>query len=110
MVDKELDLVIAKEIENKHYRNIALPFENRILRIGKKIDKNIANYEFIGIAYFSNEGAENLKNVYLNLKKNHKGKFHEAESFEKASITDILQDMIYMGFKVGFIEINQGWI
>ncbi len=110
LIDKKLDLVISKESDNKHYRKMALPFENRVLRIGNKIDKNLANYEFIGIVYFSKEGAENLKKTYMDLENNHKGKFHEAESLEKASITDMLQEMIDMGFEVDIIEINQGWI
>jgi choline kinase len=110
LIDKNLDLIITKEKDHKHYRKISLPFENRVLRIGNRIDKNLANYEFIGIVYFSKQGAENLKKVYLDLSKNHKGKFHEAETFEKASITDMLQEMIDMGFEVDIIEINQGWI
>ena len=109
-IDKELDLVITKERDKKHYRRIQSTFENRILRIGKKVDKNLATAEFIGIVYFSENGAENLKNVYHDLKKTNKGKFHEASHLEKASITDMLQEMIDRGFKVGFMEINQGWI
>jgi len=110
LIDKELDLVVVKENNNEHYRKMTTLFQNRVLRVGKKIDKNLANYEFIGIIYFSKQGAENLKKVYQDLKTNHKGKFHEAESFETASITDILQHMIDMSFKVSFIEINQGWM
>lgn len=110
LIDKELELVVTKESPSKHYRNISLSFENRVLRIGKKISSNLAHYEFIGIVYFSEQGAENLKKVYLDIKKSHKGRFHEAETMEKASITDLLQEMIDRGFAVHFIETNKGWI
>jgi len=110
MIDKELDLVIAKEDNAKHYRKMSTAFENRVLRIGKRIDKALAHYEFIGMVCFSEQGAENLKKIYNYLKKNHEGRFHEAESLEKASITDMLQEMIDRGFRVNFLEISKGWI
>ena len=107
-VDKNLDLVITK-YHNNSLRQIGKR-GNIVLRIGKKINKELAHTEFVGIAKFSKEGAANLKRIYEDCLKNHKGKFHEAESFQKAGITDMLQEMIDRGFKISVLEIHQGWM
>ena len=75
-----------------------------------KLKKDIATHEFIGIVKFSKRGAENLISVYEDCMKNQKGRFHESESLENASLSDILQEMIDRGFKVHYIETNKGWI
>lgn len=108
-IDKELDLIISKQ-RNKYYRELFPSVGKEVSFIGKKIKKEIATHEFIGIAKFSKYGAQNLIMVYEDCAKNHKGRFHESESFERASIVDMLQEMIDRGFKVHFIEANKGWM
>jgi len=108
-IDKELDLVISKK-KSSHYRELSSTLGNEISFIGMKLKKDIATHEFIGIIKFSKRGAENLISVYEDCKKNHKGRFHESESFQKASLNDILQEMIHKGFRVHYIETNKGWI
>ena len=108
-IDKELDLIIGKQ-EGEHYRELSSITEKEVSFIGKKIKKEIATHEFIGIAKFSQYGAQNLLDVYRDCLKNHKGKFHESESFDKASIIDMLQEMIGRGFKIHYIETNKGWM
>jgi len=108
--EKELDLVIEKSLEYNHPRRIIPKFEKRILRIGKKISKELATAEFIGIAYFSTEGAKNLKKVYGDCQKNRPGRFHEATDLKHASITDMLQEMIDRGYKIHYFEVTDGWI
>jgi phosphoenolpyruvate phosphomutase len=110
LIEKELDLVIEKSLEFDQPRRIIPKFERRILRIGKKIQKELATAEFIGIAYFSAEGAKNLKKVYDDCQKNRSGRFHEAVDLKHASITDILQEMIDRGYKVHHFEVMDGWI
>ena len=47
---------------------------------------------------------------YLNeLEKNHKRKFHDAESFESAKITDILQELVDSGVDVNPIFVEGKW-
>lgn len=108
-IDKELDLIIGKQ-KKIHYRDLFLTAGKEVLFIGKKIKKDIATHEFIGIIKFSAYGAQNLIRIYEDCLKNHRGKFHESGSFKKASIVDMLQEMIDRGFKVNYIEINKGWI
>jgi len=108
-IDKELDLIISKQ-RDKYYRELLPTIGKEVSFIGKKIKKDIATHEFIGIAKFSAYGAQNLIMVYEDCAKNHKGRFHENKSFETASIVDMLQEMIDRNFKVHFIETNKGWI
>ncbi len=108
--EKELDLVIEKGLNYEHPRKIIPKFERQILRIGKKIPKELGTAEFIGITYFSSEGAKNLKKVYDDCLRTTTGRFHEAIDFKNASITDILQEIIDRGYKVHYFEVSDGWI
>lgn len=108
-VDKKLDLVLTKNKPSKERRKLYQK-DNEIIRIGKNINKDMADFEFVGIAYFSEYGVEIIKKIYHDCKLNHKGSFHEADSFEKASFTDFIQEIIDRGFKVDFLEVYKGWI
>ena len=61
------------------------------------------------MAYFSNKGVEILKTIFEELNSKLKNKFQEADSFEMASITDMIQEIIDRGYCVNGMEISQGW-
>lgn len=107
-IDKKLDLVLTKHKPIKEQRMLYRK-DNEIIRIGKNIDKTMADYEYIGIAYFSEEGVNIAKKIYDDCFANHIGSFHEAESFEKASFTDFIQEIVDRGFNVYIIEVYKGW-
>ena len=107
-LDKRLDLVLAKNKPSAEHRTLHLK-ENEAIRIGKTIDKNMADYEYVGIAYFSEYGANIIRKIYHECKMSHKGRFHEAESFKKASFTDFIQEVIDRGFRVSLLEVHKGW-
>jgi len=107
--EKKLDLILAKSKPIEERRRLYMK-DNEVLRIGKQINKNMADYEFVGIAYFSEYGVEVIKKIYNDCKLNYKGSFHEADSFEKASFTDFIQEIINRGFTVNLLEIYKGWI
>lgn len=107
--EKKLDLVLTKNKPVKERRRLYQK-DNEILRIGKNINHNMADYEFVGIAYFSEYGVEIIKKIYSDCRLNHKGPFHEATSFERASFTDFIQEIINRGFEVNLLEIHKGWI
>ena len=110
-IDKKLDLVISKTKPSSFYRTLQPQTMTEITCIGKSIDKNDADFEFIGIAYFSEKGAEILKKVYDDCKKIYKNKpFHEAPSFNKAGVTDMIQEIINRGFKVNALKVYKGWM
>jgi phosphoenolpyruvate phosphomutase len=107
--EKRLDLVIAEFEPLKGTRAIHPDRKNRILKIGKNIPLEEANYEFVGIAMFSTKGIEILKNEYHELSKQKERKFHEAESFEMLSFTDMIQILINKKYPVYSLEIYKGW-
>lgn len=109
-IDKKLDLVISKKKRSSYYRSLQPMRLTEITRIGKKIDIDIADYEFIGLAYFSEEGAEILRKVYQDCQETVEGQFHEAESFAQAGVTDLLQEVIDRGFTVHGVEVYKGWM
>jgi phosphoenolpyruvate phosphomutase len=110
-IDKKLDLVISKTKQSSYHRTLQPTKMIEITKIGKNIDKNEADFEFVGIAFFTEKGAEILKKVYDDCKEKYsKEKFHEAKSFEKAGVTDIIQEIIERGFTVNALQVYKGWI
>ena len=85
---------------------------DRIIKIGKApISADEAYGEFIGLAKFSAKGAKILKANYHRAKKEFAGKpfQHEARIFEKAYLTDMLQELIDRGYTVKSVDIEGGW-
>lgn len=108
-IDKKLDLVLTK---NRPIDKIWQLYDedNEVVRIGKNIKIEMADYEYIGIAYFSKNGVEILRNVYYDCKEIYKGRFHEAIDFEHADLMDLIQEIANRGFKVNTVEVHKGWI
>lgn len=88
--------------------------ENGII---KRLSKNIIHEkdqfkigEFLGIIKLSNVGCETLKNVFETLnQKNNLGKFHDARSFQRAKIIDILQEINMRKKMITPILIEGNW-
>ncbi|MCJ7679884.1 MAG: phosphoenolpyruvate mutase [Candidatus Aminicenantes bacterium] len=106
-----MELVIAKnQVNNEHYRMLTPSTDMEIKMIGKRVSPDRATHEFTGIAYFSEQGADILKIVYHEAAQKYAGKkFHEAATFETASFTDIIQEIIDLGYPINVYEVNQGW-
>ena len=100
----------SKKKSSSYYRTLKPSKMIEITKAGKGINKDDADYEFIGMAYFSKSGAEVLKKLYDDCRNRGGGKFHEAESFEKASDLDMFQEIIDRGFTVNALEVYKGWI
>ena len=81
--------------------------------IRKDADYKNAFGEFLGVAYFSSRGAEILKAVFYDLlqyySENPHQTFHTAKSFEKAYLTDMLQELINRGYSVDLVQIKGNW-
>ena len=59
---------------------------------------------------FSPHGAEIFKRHFNRIKELHAGKpFQRAKVFEKAYLTDIIQDMTDMGIPIHCVIIERGW-
>ena len=109
-IDKRLDLVVSRKSFDSQYRSLHSSPVFDLVRVGKDIEIQRADYEFIGMAYFSQEGARILRETYDDCAKNAVGPFHEASSFEMASITDMLQELIDRGFPMHGMEVSKGWM
>ena len=110
-INRELDMVVTRNKTQDFIRQIINDVEEEVSFIGKKIDRFSADYEFIGIAYFSKRGIEILKDVYFeSLKKYSKTRFHEAENIYSANFTDIIQEIVNRGYKVKVLKVYKGWM
>jgi len=91
--------------------NIIFDANNRVVAAGKAIArKNDVHGEFIGMMKFSPHGAEIFKRHFNRIKELHAGKpFQRAKVFEKAYLTDIIQDMTDMGIPIHCVIIERGW-
>lgn len=82
---------------------------HHVTDIRRKIRPEQAGGEFAGLVYLSGKGARKFQAVYETLKESHRGKFHEAPSFEKANVTDFLRDLLRRGEKIQVVRIEGGW-
>ena len=108
-VHKRLDLVVSKKSFDKKFRSLRRDPLVELVRIGKGIELDKADYEFIGMAYFSPEGARALCAVYDECLGRVKGPFHEAPSFQQAWVPDMLQELMSRGYPVYGLEVSKGW-
>ena len=87
--------------------------QKKILQISAKetsLDiKNQAVGEFLGIIKLSGNGSKIIIKKYEELEKSHVGRFHDANSLEKAKLADILQELIDSKIEISFIAVNGKW-
>ena len=108
--DKRLDLVIAEDSREATTRQLGQANFRRVQKIGRKLEKQNANYEFIGMAFFSVRGFEWMKNAWQEAAKKFKDKpFYESESLAKADFNDLIQFLMDQGHPVHGLEIEHGW-
>jgi choline kinase len=108
-VNKLLDLVVTSKTFDTGIRSLRRSSLRDVVRIGKNIDFNVADAEFIGMAYFSEQAAKALIGIYDDNVPSNGSSFHEAASFAKASVTDMVLELLDRGFPVHGLEINWGW-
>ncbi len=91
--------------------NVLLNNQKNIKKIKKNIVKDSKSIigEFIGIMKLSAKGSKIFVDKYVELEKNNPKNFHNSTSFEKAYLTDMLQDLIDNKIPVTPIFINGKW-
>jgi len=107
------DLVMLQNPPGKSYlfRYVMPEEQNRVVKIGQHLPLDQAHAEFIGLAMFSEKGAEALKGAYREASKHYQAKgFHEAGAFIRASFTDMIQELIDRGHEVNCVTIFKGWM
>ena len=65
--------------------------------------------EFLGIIKLSAAGSKILVKKYEELEKSHTGKFHDADSLNKAKLVDILQELIDSKIEISPLIISGKW-
>lgn len=105
-----LDLVVTDEPPSTGHRFVPSNSESRVHRIGQNIDPTEANGEFIGLMMLSTQGAKLVTDLVSELSGSHRGRFHEAESLERAALTDLIQELIDRGRSVTCIDVFKGWM
>lgn len=90
--------------------------DGKVIEISKFMNPEVAYGEFIGLAKFSKKGAEVLVRNYKRCRYSpwcgfkESQRFHDANSFEKAYLTDMLQELIDRGYPIHNIDIKGGWM
>ena len=108
-VDKRLDLVVSKKSFQTQFRSLSPEPVTELARIGKTIELDRADYEFIGIAFLSKQGAKILQDTYDDCVTKAGSSFQEAPSFSMAKMADLFQELIDRGFPVHGLEVSKGW-
>ena len=87
--------------------------QKKVLRISYKqtdtMTENQTVGEFLGVIKLSANGSRTIIKKYEELEKSHVGKFHDANSLEKAKLADILQELIDSKIEISFIAVNGKW-
>ena len=91
--------------------NVIFNSNNEVEKIGKiNTGKEEVHGEFIGMIKLSNRGTEIFKEHFHRLKKIYWNKpFQRAKIFQKAYLTDFIQELVDIGVKVHCVIIESGW-
>lgn len=103
--------VNRKEHPLTEAENVIFNSDNEVVKIGKiNAGKNDVHGEFIGMIKLSNKGAEIFKSHFHRCKKLYWNKpFQRAKTFQKAYLTDMIQELVDIGVKVNCVIIEKGW-
>lgn len=108
-INKQLDLVVTEQKRSHEHRSLRQSEMLQVTDIGKEISSKEADHEFVGIAKFSQRGADILTTVYEDCKKSISGQLHEAASVQEAGLSDLIQEVIDRGYTVNALEVHKGW-
>lgn len=104
------DLVITSVPTVPHHRFVADEAGTALVRIGQRLRPDEAHAEFIGMALFSERGARVLIDTYRSALQRPEAGFHEAASIDRATMTDLLQEIVTRGHRVTCVDIYKGWM
>ena len=123
LLESQADISIVVDIDWRGYydgrkehpieeaENVIFNANNEVLKIGKILtEKDDVHGEFIGMLKFTPRGAEIFKKHFHRAKEIYWDKpYQRAAIFQKAYITDIIQDMADLGVPVHCVIIERGW-
>ena len=123
LLESKKDISIVVDIEWRQYyenrkdhpieeaENVIFDAENKVVEIGKILTKkHDVHGEFIGMMKLTKRGTDIFKRNFNRAKELFWGKpFIRAAIFEKAYLTDMLQDLVLLGVDVHCVIIKRGW-
>ena len=100
-----------KEHPIEEAENVIFNSNNEVVKIGKiATEKQEVHGEFIGMMKLTHRGAEIFKQNFHRVKKLYWNKpFQRAKIFQKAYLTDMIQELVDIGIKVHPVIIERGW-
>lgn len=103
--------VDRKEHPLEEAETVIFDANNNVVKIGKIFaDKHDVHGEFIGMMKLTQKGAGIFKRHFHRAKELFWGKsFQRAPIFQKAYITDMIQEMVDLGVPVHCVMIERGW-
>lgn len=119
--DKDISIVVdvkwamyyigRKEHPKTEAEKVIFDADNKVIKIGKIIsEEHDVHGEFIGMMKLSKRGTDIFKRNFHRAKKLFWNKpFHTAATFEKAYLTDMIQDLVDTGVDVYCVIIPRGW-
>lgn len=123
LLESEHDISVVVDIDWRGYyvgrkdhplseaENVIFNSNNQVLKIGKiGTQKEEVHGEFIGMIKLTNRGTEIFKENFHRVKKLYWDKpFQRAAIFQKAYLTDMIQELVDIGVKVHCVIIERGW-
>lgn len=124
LLDSYGDVVVTVDLDWKRYwqarygkidhdiESLSLANDGRIIQLGKPdVRTDSISGRFVGLMKFSDKGAEILREIYHNAKSKFWNKSWQQSGnvFQKAYMTDILQEIIDQGIRVDALKIKSGW-
>jgi phosphoenolpyruvate phosphomutase len=107
---KPLDLVVTEHAPAAGLRALGDGGDDTLVTVGARVAPERANGEFIGMALFSERGTQVLRGAWDAARAAGGGRFHEADSVERAAFTDLLQDLVARGERVRCVDVYKGWL
>jgi|TARA_B110000977_G_scaffold59499_1_gene80788 choline kinase/DNA-binding XRE family transcriptional regulator len=122
-MESEHDISVVVDIDWKSYyvgrkdhplteaENVIFNSNNEVVKIGKiASNKEEVHGEFIGMIKLNHRGCEIFKQNFHRVKKLFWNKpFQRAKIFQKAYLTDMIQELVDVGIKVHCTIIERGW-
>ena len=123
VLDSDHDISVVVDIDWRDYyidrkehplteaENVIFNSNNEVVKIGKiASEKEEVHGEFIGMIKLNHRGCEIFKQNFHRVKKFFWNKpFQRAKVFQKAYLTDMIQELVDIGVKVHCVIIERGW-
>jgi phosphoenolpyruvate phosphomutase len=104
-------VIIEAPAGDNGVRFVASEEVRKVRRIGSKIDPREANGEFVGMLMLSERGCRLLREAWMRANESKpKARFHEANELQKATLPDLLQEVIESGASVSAVDVYKGWM